>query len=361
MTVDELRAERRALREELRRLEASGTDALTLQRAREALLDANAALRRMTPGHRAGARRVSDGALDRKQYEDWAAQSWAEYEAAGLTWAEAERSTARLREAVRNAGALLTATEKRYFDLLAAGRRPSEIAAACGVDGSTVSRSLDSAKRKLNRAAAALGAADPDYGGPGVRIDAADPAAARLLLGACTAKQLVYLYLYYGEWLSCQETARLLGVDKASALRGVERGLRSIGRLFPGKALLLDNMDALGEPAYALFLETDWTGEGPEAEERPRGFGAYRPDWGRRALGLSTARPRRDEAPPEIAVATSGGRASAAFARRKETASAPRGRLLTALLARLGDGQGVTLRRWLLALFGRLRRAVKPT
>lgn len=366
MTVDELRQRRRELTAERERLRDGGAGELEIQLVSEELLDVNANLRRLTPGHRVGGKRAvsaGDGAaIDRMQYKNWEAMTWNELADAGLSWEEIETGPRRLREVVKNAADILTPTEKKYFDLLAAGKKQKEIAALCGVDDSAVSRRLASAKRKLRDAAEHMARTDGDYAGPGVRIDAAEPETAKMLLSACTAKQIVYLYLYYGEWLSCGEIGRLLDIDKTAALRGVTRGLAAVGRLFPGKAILLDNMDALGDVAYALYNQRDYSDEDLTPSEPERGFapGAAH-DWGRRKLGLAS--PARHEnyadRPPIIAGASDGRRQDVRVPRR-ETAGGPKGKLLAALLERWrkappGENRGSALRRWLLALFEKLK------
>ena len=360
MTIDDLRSRKRELLDKKKRLQDSGADPLAIQLLSEELLDVNAQLRRMTPGHRIGTKKVSDASLNRKQYQDWASRTWSELEAAGVTWEEAESGTARLREAVHNAGLYLTAAEKRYFDLYAAGKRQTEIAALCGVNDSTVSRSIAAIRRKLRDAAEHLKYTDSEYEGEGARIDASDPGAAKMLISACTPLQIVYKYLYYGEWLSCAEIGRLLDVDKTAALRGVTRGLRSIGRLFPGKELVLDNMDALGELAYAFYMGREWE----EAELTPETPEPGR-DWGRRFLGLASEPPSMNYADrPEIMIGTPDGGTLDVRERRVEIAGAPKGRLLLALLERWRDRaggvaeRGQTLRRWLTALFEQIKNQI---
>lgn len=365
MTIDELRAERKTLLQRKAELEAAGADPMQIQLVRERLLSVNSALRRMTPGHRIGAKKTNGNELasaDRQQYIAWA-RSWGELEADGVTWAEYDTGQKIFREALREADAMLTEKEKRYFDLWCDGKRVPQIAEEYGVDKSSVYRKIGSARRKLNEAARHLRNADPEYDGPGIRLDVSEPETAKMLISALTPLQTVYLYLYYGEWLSCGEIGRLLDVDKTAALRGITRGIVSIGKMFPGKEILLDNVDALGDLAYALYLDRGGCDEPPEPDRRPPEPG---PDWGRRKLGLTGMRPARElryaDRPPAVAATSFGDRQDVREL-RQERVRAPRGRLLTALLERLrssGKPETGALRRWLRGLFLRIKQAITP-
>lgn len=372
MTIDELRARRKELISRKQLLQDAGADPLEVQMVSEELMDVNAALRRLSPGHRIGGRtsNFSDGSsMDGKQYRDWAGRTWSELEAAGVTWEEAESGTAKLREVVRNAGDFLTPTEKKYFELYATGKKLVEISEVCGVNKSSVSRTIALAKRKLRDAANYLEHTDSEYAGPGVRIDASDPETARMLISACTSKQIVYLYLYYGEWLSCAEIGRLLDVDKTTTLRGITRGLVSVGRMFPGKEILLDNMDALGDLALALYEERDWSEEDLTPEDPSmRSFPEKGSDWGRRLLGHSSPHLKEDYGDrPKITVRTSSGDVQDVRLQRAEKIHAPKGKLMNALLERWRSKassseeseRGSSLLRWMIALFDKLKRITK--
>ena len=369
MTTDELRAERKTLLQRKAELEAAGADPMQIQLVRERLLSVNSALRRMTPGHRIGAKKTNGNELasaDRQQYIAWA-RSWGELEADGVTWAEYDTGQKIFREALREADAMLTEREKRYFDLWCDGKRVPQIAEEYGVDKSSVYRKIGSARRKLNEAARHLRNADPEYDGPGIRLDVSEPETAKMLISALTPLQTVYLYLYYGEWLSCGEIGRLLDVDKTAALRGITRGIVSIGRMFPGKEILLDNVDALGDLAYAFYTQQRFSDEEltpPEWRNHRRGS-----DWARPMLGMPEARAKHRDLTyadrPEITVTTSEGKRQNVRDRRAETVRAPQGKLLTALLDRWRAGnnaaeqKGRTIQGWLLALYLKIRQAIK--
>ena len=64
-------------------------------------------------------------------------------------------------------------------------------------------------------------------------LDLSDPGTAKMVLQALTDKQAVYLYLYYGQWLSLREIAELLGIKShQSVMISIHTGLRNIGRVF---------------------------------------------------------------------------------------------------------------------------------
>lgn len=354
MTIDELRARRKELIARKQFLQDAGADPLEVQVVSEELMDVNAALRRLSPGYRFGDRtiRAGDGQiLDQKQYRDWVGCTWSELESAGVTWEEIESGMARLREVVRNADDFLTPTEKKYFDLYASAKRLVEIAEVCGVNISSVSRTIALAKRRLRNAADYLEHTDSEYDGPGVRIDVSDPEAAKMLISVCTSKQIAYLYLYYGEWMSCAEIGKLLGVNKTTVLRGITPGLGCIGRMFPGKEILLDNMDALGDLAFALYKERDWS----EEELTPKG---------RNRVGILLGPPLSHRMEdygdrPSITVSTSTGDVQDVRFQRTEKIRPLRGKLLNALLERrrskassiAESERGSSLLRWMIALF----------
>ena len=61
--------------------------------------------------------------------------------------------------------------------------------------------------------------------GPGpLVVDLADGRVLEAVLSLLTPRQQLYLYLYYGEWLSLREIGRLLRVDHASVLRSIRCG-----------------------------------------------------------------------------------------------------------------------------------------
>lgn len=359
MTVEELRRKRKELIAERNALIESGGDKLEIQLISEDLVDVNSALRRITPGHRIGQKRPVVGieSGDRQQYENWAAQRWGDY-SDNISWDFIESESNIYKAAVMDAENRLTQTEKKYFDLFLVGKRKNEIAKILHVNQSTVSREIALIKKKLGKAAEYIQAADID--GNIARLDISDSAAAKLIISVCTAKQIVFLYLYYGEWLSCSEIGKLLGIDKTSALRGVTRGLLNVHKLFPGKEIVLDNMDALGDIAYALYADRDWTNEELEVEE----LNAKKFDWGRRLLGKQQRAIRKPDFfdRPQIIVTTSYGDMASVKEHRKEIVRAPKSKLMTALLERLRSNSQNDKTRigvWIASLFQKIKNLIR--
>ena len=81
-----------------------------------------------------------------------------------------------------------------------------------------------------------------------------------------TPRQQLYLYLYYGEWLSLREIGRLLRVDHASVLRSIRCGLERLGTLAVGTRAEVRGLEELEERLMAHFNQL----EPPEEALRPR-------------------------------------------------------------------------------------------
>ena len=86
------------------------------------------------------------------------------------------------------------------------------------------------------------------------------------VLSLLTPRQQLYLYLYYGEWLSLREIGRLLRVDHASVLRSIRCGLERLGTLAVGTRAEVRGLEELEERLMAHFNQL----EPPEEALRPR-------------------------------------------------------------------------------------------
>lgn len=115
-----------------------------------------------------------------------------------------------------------------------------------GVHKATASRILGRARRALNdvvdlQAAAARGGIRQDAV---MSIDMSQEAVLRVVLPTLTETQIVYLYLYYGEFLSCAEIARLLEYDKSTVSRTLHRAVERITRAFHTTRVQLTGLHA---------------------------------------------------------------------------------------------------------------------
>ena len=86
-------------------------------------------------------------------------------------------------------------------------------------------------------------------------LDMSQPDILRVVLSCLTEVQVVYLYLYFGEFLSVREISMLIIRDHSVVSRALHRGLAVIGRSFGVTQVYLLNMQALGEIAYRFYTE----------------------------------------------------------------------------------------------------------
>lgn len=332
MMVDDVLARKREVlalrRAELERQERGEGDRFKLFLLEEELHDLNARLRALRGAPRARGMANSALAMDCAQYRSWLAE-------------ERDEETREARrvyiDALKSGVDTLTARQRELFELWQDGAGVSELARRFGVDKSTVSRTLARCKTHLREEAARL-ARERRLEGMTV-FDLADREVAKVILSCLTSNQAVCVYLYYGEWLNLRDCGELLGVGHTAVLRTVQRGLRAIQETLRCGTFTLDNVDALSELAYELYLEQNV----PETLLAPRARGA----WGRKKLGYR-AKKQHYRAPVRCTVRTSDGLVSRS-GEAHCSLSRPMSRLLTLLYELRARG---ALYRWLSRLFG---------
>ena len=277
MTVDELKARRKELSAKKKALELDGSDAIALCMVEEELMDVNAHLRALTPGQRIGSKggRAQVGrATDHQQFTDWAQE-----DQNSLDEDAADVRTIAMKS-LANGKNLMTARQWEVLQLWASGMPVKVIAEKLGVHKATASRILGRARRALNdvvdlQAAAARGGIRQDAV---MSIDMSQEAVLRVVLPTLTETQIVYLYLYYGEFLSCAEIARLLEYDKSTVSRTLHRAVERITRAFHTTRVQLMGLHALGELAYQFYVANHDLDKLPEAPT------ITQPYWGRSTL-----------------------------------------------------------------------------
>lgn len=277
MTVDELKARRKELSAKKKALELDGSDAIALCMVEEELMDVNAHLRALTPGQRIGSKggRAQVGrATDHQQFTDWAQE-----DQNSLDEDAADVRTIAMKS-LANGKDLMTARQWEVLQLWASGMPVKVIAEKLGVHKATASRILGRARRALNdvvdlQAAAARGGIRQDAV---MSIDMSQEAVLRVVLPTLTETQIVYLYLYYGEFLSCAEIARLLEYDKSTVSRTLHRAVERITRAFHTTRVQLTGLHALGELAYQFYVANHDLDKLPEAPT------ITQPYWGRSTL-----------------------------------------------------------------------------
>lgn len=274
MTVDELKARRKELLAQKKELCDGGSEALFM--VEEELMDVNAHLRALTPGQRIGSKggRVQVGlATDHQQFTDWAQEDQAGTD-------EGVDYRAAMVEALAESKGLMTETQWRVFELWATGMAVNQIAMKLGRNRGSVSRTLGRARARIQESAsfrmAAARAQLPVR--PVMEIDLSDKEIFKVILPSLTEVQIVYLYLYYGEFLSCQEIALLINRNISTVSRTLRRAIKSIAGSFDAVRVYITGMYALGDIAYRFYVGNNDLDELP-IEPTPK-----QPCWGQETL-----------------------------------------------------------------------------
>ena len=274
MTVDELKARRKELLAQKKELCDGGSEALFM--VEEELMDVNAHLRALTPGQRIGSKggRVQVGlATDHQQFTDWAQEDQAGTD-------EGVDYRAAMVEALAESKGLMTETQWRVFELWATGMAVNQIAMKLGRNRGSVSRTLGRARARIQESAsfrmAAARAQLPVR--PVMEIDLSDKEIFKVILPSLTEAQIVYLYLHYGEFLSCPEIALLINRNISTVSRTLRRAIKSIAGSFDAVRVYITGMYALGDIAYRFYVGNNDLDELP-IEPTPK-----QPCWGQETL-----------------------------------------------------------------------------
>lgn len=154
--------------------------------------------------------------------------------------------------AIKRGRAACSPRQQEMLDLMLQGKSVSEIAETTGVDHSTVSRTLTRAKRTIRKMEDAM--ARSEKAAAAGAIDVSRREDAERILSVLTETQAVYLYLYYGEWLSMQGIADLLGKDKATVCRTIHRACQRIRDDYNcAEGGVLRGVDALEPMLYEIY------------------------------------------------------------------------------------------------------------
>jgi len=221
---------------------------MELALCKEELVDCGRRLRELRPRHhiRHGGTTwmgQKDCRLDLAQYRAWLE---------GQNEPGPDRAV-QIRE-TRQAIERLPARQKLYLAGAAQGERASAIARQYDRDPSTVARTLKRAKQRVQRAAelCALGRRYVDDNGV-LRLDLSNRDHLSLLMDRLTQRQQLYLYLYYGEWMTLREIGALLEVDKSTVLRTIRRGLDRLDGLLQERQVRLDEVGSVEELLIQLY------------------------------------------------------------------------------------------------------------
>ena len=238
---------------------------LELARVKEELVDCARRLKELMPSHKVRCRTTWAG-VDGWQWDRFQYQTWAELEGAGEQDGPTELD--RMRLAVRLARErAVTDKQGEYLAQVEGGKKAAQVAREAGRHRGTVSRTVGRGRTKIAKEAKALYEVLQAQQGPGpLVVDLADGRVLEAVLSLLTPRQQLYLYLYYGEWLSLREIGRLLRVDHASVLRSIRCGLERLGTLAVGTRAEVRGLEELEERLMAHFNQL----EPPEEALRPR-------------------------------------------------------------------------------------------
>lgn len=241
---------------------------MELAQIEEELVDCARELRELMPRHKVSYKTTWAGAEGRR-WDQMQYQTWAELEGVEEQDGPTERDL--MRQAVQIAREwAVTPKQAEYLAVADGGGQAAEIARENDKDRSTVSRTLKRARTKVERDAKAVYTLlEKRTSAEMLVIDLADPDTLRAVLDLLTNKQQVYLYLYYGEWLSLREIGDLFGVDHSVVLRSIRAALERLDRLLAGQEVKVRGLDALEERLIAHFNRAELEAEPPRKPPRP--------------------------------------------------------------------------------------------
>lgn len=373
--VAELKKQKNELLQKLEQLKAHNADALEIQIVKEDLYCVNSAIRKLDPGHRVGGKGVGmPQYTGPNSVADIFGNTWGEINAAGATWTDMQLSTETLKKAVASAKELLSETQYRYFSLWIAGNNLQKIADICGVNPSTVSRSLRDARRTM-REKATFSKLCPRHGT--LVLDFTEEGSTSLLMSTCTSKQAIVFFLYYGEWLSLQEIADLLHVSKSVIYRMVKYALENLSRATKATNIEIDNAEVLGDIAYSIYIDTDYSSQEMHdllldlQKKREQARASIKKAYPKSVEAIA-ARPEGFHIEPgvfcgyrtpDVKVSVNESKISYPVSGNRKTAPSWRsepGKLLKALIARSAkDGNGLTFAVLIASIFESLKRTIQ--
>ena len=167
-----------------------------------------------------------------------------------------EGKKARLMRCLKRGKAACSPRQQEMLDLFLQGKSIREIAEATGVDKTTVSRNLKRAKKTINEIEGAM-RNEERAEARGV-IDFSSREVAEDILSSLTETQAVYLYLYYGEWLSLRDIGELLDKSHVSVCNGIHRAVKRIREKYnDNEDLMLCGVEDLEPMLYEIYQQPD--------------------------------------------------------------------------------------------------------
>jgi len=269
--IKEKRKELQARKRELQtQIEVGGSRTLQFELAQveEDIAYCNRELTRLMPRHHIspakGKVTSNPFALDKDIYRKWFDQE--------IGSGDNSEDIGLLRQSVRAATLTLSERQKVYFREYLSGDTQEEIGRRYGVARSTVCRALQKAQRDLDKYSHAI-AAFRKAGG----VDLGDEECLTQFCTLLTAKQQLYISLYYGEWMNCREIEALLGANQSAVYRTIRRGLYALALCTQDfdldmnidvesiEDLLIRHFNALEPPEKRAVLNKKWPPESKKA------------------------------------------------------------------------------------------------
>lgn len=167
-----------------------------------------------------------------------------------------EDKKARLMRCLKRGKASCSPRQQEMLDLFLQGKSLAEIAEATGVDKTTVSKTLKRAKRTINEIEKSM--RNEERAKVSGVIDFSSREVAEDILSSLTETQAVYLYLYYGEWLSLRDIGELLNKHYTSVHMGIHRAVKMIREKYnDNEDLMLRGVEDLEPMLYEIYQQPD--------------------------------------------------------------------------------------------------------
>lgn len=265
--IAEKREQRAAIHARL--ADATGKDKMSLRledaKIAEDINTLGRVLRDLMPQHhigethhreRNGPRRAKSGGWSKLETLSWneiGLKTWKELEAETNSEDIAQMMQA-TRETMDRCSVILSEKQNTYFSAVGqtmewhgrGSKRQADVAANAGVDPSTVSRTVQRARGRVRREAKLryeyLRAVCENGS---IRLDASDRETMEILLSTLSERQLLYMTLYYGNWMTSREVGNCVGVDHSTVTRTIGRGLDKLSALVSGRAVELSGVPEL--------------------------------------------------------------------------------------------------------------------
>lgn len=167
-----------------------------------------------------------------------------------------EDRKARLIRCLKRGKVVCSPRQQEMLDLFLQGKSMPEIAKTIGVDKSTVWKTLKRAKKTINEIEGAM-RNEERAKALGV-IDFSSREVAEDILSSLTETQAVYLYLYYGEWLSLRDIGELLDKNYTAVGKGIHRAVKRIREKYnDNEDLMLCGVEDLEPILYEIYQQPD--------------------------------------------------------------------------------------------------------